>query len=468
MLVVLLIDIVVVASLVIAGRKRLEGALPLFCFYLVLMPIESRFVIPGAFDLGTDRVAILTLFVLFFVKRKSGNPGRVPMKQLMYLHIAWVVCSTFYSISVATSIKQLMGQVIEYYLLYYILLRLISDLRTVHKILYAMTAAVAVACVFGVIEAYTYWSVLNIFPPNLWIKYGGPGPLYVEWGRGLRIRSTFPHPILLGDAIAMTIPIVFYLISREQLRLRKWALWVGLVFMFWAIYKTSSRGPWIAVAMSFILLFALVRNRARRYLVVICVLVGIVLGARPGVVSTISNLYQSTQDSNSPVGSSYQYRDVLLHAITSTVARDTGRMLFGFGLGTFREKGLEITFLQETRRWYTCDNNWALFIYETGYGGLIIAALLLFYPLIMTLRYYRRLPRPEKYLIAVFFICLSEFYFLLMSVAGYNWGQQGFMAWILISLSIVYPRLVLRGRKSADVARVKLQPMLELQPVGIA
>jgi hypothetical protein len=266
----------------------------------------------------------------------------------------------------------------------------------------------------------------------------------------------------------MTIPIVFYLISQERSRLRKWVLWVGLVFMFWAIYKTSSRGPWIAVAMSFILLFALVRNRARRYLVVICVLVGIVLGARPGVLNTISNLYQSTQDSNSPVGASYQYRDVLLHTITNAVARDSGRMLFGYGLGTFREKGLEITFLGETRKWYTCDNNWALFLYETGYGGLIIAALLLSYPLITTLRYYRRLPRPQKYLSAVFFICLSEFYFLLLSVAGYNWGQPGFIAWIIISLSIVYPRIVLQDRKAAGLARIKLPPVVELQPAGTA
>src|SRR4051812_1638626 len=121
MLVVSLIDLVVVVSLVIAGRKRLEAALPLLCFYLVLMPIESRFVIPGVFDLGTDRVAILTLLVMFFIRHKSSNRSRIPMKRLMYLHILWVVCSTLYSISVATSIKQLIGQVIEYYLLYYIL-----------------------------------------------------------------------------------------------------------------------------------------------------------------------------------------------------------------------------------------------------------------------------------------------------------------------------------------------------------
>jgi len=131
MTVVLLIDAIVVISLVVASRRRLEDALPVFCFFLVLMPLESRIVIPGLFDLGTDRVAILTLLVLFFLRGKRGNSGAIPLKRLMYLHIAWAICSTLYSLSVATSMKQLIGQVIEYYLLYYILFRVISDTRTV-------------------------------------------------------------------------------------------------------------------------------------------------------------------------------------------------------------------------------------------------------------------------------------------------------------------------------------------------
>lgn len=468
MLVVLIIDVIVVASLIRAARKGVENALPLFCFYLTLLPIESRFVVPGAFDLGSDRVAIITLLALYFTRPRSSLRSPVPMKSLIYLHVMWVIGSTFYSISVATSVKQLIGQLVEYYLLYYILLRLVSDVRTVTKILYGMVAAISVACVFGVIEAYTRWSVLTIFPSNLWIRYGGPGPLYIEWGRGLRIRSTFPHPILLGDAIAMAIPIAFYLISQERERLRKYFLWIGVVLMFWAIYKTSSRGPWLATGLSFVLLFLLVRNRARKYLIGICVLVAIVLAARPGVWSTIANLYQSTQSSDNPVGSSYEYRDVLLHTVRAAVAKDTGRMLLGYGLGTFREKGLKITFLGETRKWYTCDDNWALFLYETGYGGLIIIGLLLFSALWKTFRQYWILPRSQKYLSAIFFIVLFVFYFLLLSVAGYNWGQQGFMAWIIISLSVAYPRLVRRDLRAKTLPRAEIKPVFQLQPTVMA
>jgi hypothetical protein len=452
MISIILIDLVVVISLIALGRPRLEAALPLFCFYLVVMPIESKIVIPGLFDLSTERVAMITVLFLFFTRNERKNNAPIPMKRLMYLHVAWALCSTVYSISVATSTKQLIGQVIEYYLLYFVLLRTISNVQTIYKIVCAMMLAMGLCCVFGVIEAYTYWSILSIFPSNLWIVYGGPGPLFVEWGRGLRIRSTFPHPILFGDALAMSIPITLYLLSIWKKGWQRNALWMSLVLMFWAIYKTSSRGPWIAMAASSVLLFVLVHNRVRRYLTVLAVLTLIVLIARPGIWETVANLYESTQDSASPVGASYEYRSALTTAITNAVNKNLSRSLLGYGLGTFREKGLDIDFLGGVRRWYTCDNNWALFLYETGYVGLVIVSILLIRPMYLTLRSYLRLPRPHRYFSGVLFIALAGFSFALLSVAGYGWGQQAFMAWIFTALAIAYPRLVAReARQSATM-----------------
>ena len=467
MVLILFIDFVVVISLIVASRRRLEDALPLFCFLLILMPFESRIVVPGAFDVSTERVALVTLLALFCARRQQAGRKSIPLKGLIFLHIGWALCSTFYSLSVATSTKQLIAQVLEYYLLYYILLRVISEVQTVYKIVYAMMIAMGVCCIFGLVEAYASWSILSIFPSKLWITYGRADPLYIEWGRGLRIRSTFPHPILFGDALAMSIPLTLYLLSIWKRRWQRIALWVTVLLMFWGVYKTSSRGPWIAVGTSCVLLYILVNNRVRKYLTVVVLLSVIVLATRPGIRQTIVNLYESTLDSGSPIGSSYEYRHALWEAVTNAVAKEPGRALLGYGLGTFRELGLKINFLHSVQRWYTCDNNWASFLYETGYVGLLIIGVLLFKPLLMTLRSYQRLPRPEKYFSGVVFITLAAFYFMLLSVAGYSWGQQGFMGWILISLSIVYPRLVMRdwrdkGGPKADLQAVVLTPQSQV------
>jgi len=183
----------------------------------------------------------------------------------------------------------------------------------------------------------------------------------------------------------------------------------------------------------------------RKYLATATVLMVVVLVARPGIWQTIDGLYQSTTDSSSPVGSSYLYRDALTEAVKGAVAKEPGRALLGYGLGTFREKGLDINFLNSVQHWYTCDDNWSLFLYETGYIGLLLIGILLFKPLFMAFKDYRRLPHPDNYFSGVIFISLSGFYFLLLSVAGYSWGQQGYMAWILISLSVSHPRVVMQS-----------------------
>lgn len=49
---------------------------------------------------------------------------------------------------------------------------------------------------------------------------------------------------------------------------------------------------------------------------------------------------------------------------------------------------------------------------------------------------------------------------MLLSVAGYSWGQQGFMAWIFISLSVVYPRIAARERRASATLKTPLEVAL--------
>jgi hypothetical protein len=447
MMLTLLLQLIVIGTLVKTGRRRLEDALPWFCFFLVLMPLESKVVIPGLFDVNTMRVSLLTLLYLYWRKRRRFNREPVPFKRLMFVHIAWALLSTVYSLSIATSFKQLLAQVLEFYLMYYLLIRIVSSVATIHKMLYAMMMAIAICCILGLFEPYAHWSVLRIFPAENWTTYnGGLDPLYSELGRGIRVRSTFPHPILFGDALAMSIPVALYLISIWRDGRQRLLLWMSLLLMFWAIYKTESRGPWLATGMCCFLLFFLVTKRVRRYLILLAVLTGITVLSRPGILETVDGLYQATTDPSQPVGTSYLYRHALSVSIRGAVDASPTRTLLGYGLGTFRTLGLEINFLDETRRWYTCDDNWSLFLYETGYVGLLLIGTLLFSAAIYALRTSWMFRGKTGVMSGVFFVCLAGFYFLMLSVAAYSWGQQGYMSWILISLAVSHRRVLLRER----------------------
>jgi hypothetical protein len=473
MILTVLLQLIVIATLVKTGRRRLEDALPWFCFFLVLMPLEAKVVIPGLFDVNTMRVSLLTLLFLFWRERKRLNRERLPFRGLMFVHIAWALLSCMYSLAVATSFKQLLAQVLEFYLMYYLLVRIISSVTTIHKMLYAMMAAIAICCVLGLFEPYAHWSVLRIFPSENWITYnGGLDPLYSELGRGIRVRSTFPHPILFGDALAMSIPLTLYLISIWHEGRQRFFLWCSLFLMFWAIYKTESRGPWLATAMCSLILFFMVKKRVRRYLIILAVLAGIAVLSRPGILETIDALYQATTDPTQPVGTSYLYRQTLSVAIRGAVAQSPTRALLGYGLGTFRQLGLEITFLDQTRRWYTCDDNWGLFLYETGYVGLLLIGALLFSAALFALRTRWMFRGKDGAMSGVFFVCLVGFYFLMLSVAAYSWGQQGYMSWILISLAVSHRRILLRERalekekRNPGEADVWQKPVPELVHAG--
>lgn len=453
MLIIILLQLIIVISMIRASRPQLENALPVFAFFVVLMPLESRLVVPGIGDFNTMRVALLTLLILYLTRKEKTSNSAIPLKVLMVMHVIWALCSTAYSLSVVTSVKQLISQVVEYYLLYFLFIKIITKRETLYKIVYAVSMSLALCSVFSLLEAYANWSILRIFPANLWITYnGGVDPLYIEWGRGLRVRSTFPHPILFGDALAMSIPMTLYLLSIWENKRQRLMLWLSLALMMWAIYKTSSRGPWIATGMCSMLLFILINNRVRKYLAVVAVIGVIVMLSRPGIWQTVADMYTASTDATSPVGASYLYRDTLSATVKSVVAKDTGRLLLGYGLGTFRELGLDITFLGVTQRWYTCDDQWAAFLYETGYVGLFIIGALLMSPLWIAFRSYRTLPKPENRLSGVFLISLAGFYFLLISVAGYSWGQQGYLSWIIISLIVCHSQLPVPGDEPDELS----------------
>jgi hypothetical protein len=66
--------------------------------------------------------------------------------------------------------------------------------------------------------------------------------------------------------------------------------------------------------------------------------------------------------------------------------------------------------------------------------------LLLLKPAFLAYRGFRRLAKPANFLCLVLLTNMLAFYFLISNVAIYGWGQQSYMLWIVIALSVTYPR----------------------------
>jgi O-antigen ligase len=311
-----------------------------------------------------------------------------------------------------------------------------------------------ICSIFGALEAYTGWRVASLFP----FVAGRFGPQSEDMiAPEGRIQSTFPMPILFGAALAIGLIIALNLVTAAKTTKRRIWMWAAIFIMFLNIYKSVSRGPWLGLILAFVILLLFERPKVRRYQLGIVVLAVLVMVIRPGVYETIRDLYSGTVDTSgdSPKNLSYEYRYELRRVAQQALARDFRRQLWGYGLESFYFLNLEGELAGHTYPFLSCDSAWIELTVETGYVGLLLIALLLLTPAWLAWRDFRRIRGPDRYLSLTFFTCMVSYYFMMMSVDIYAWGQEGYMLWILIALSVVYGGL---AETEPKVERLAAEP----------
>ncbi len=424
--------------------KGFEAALPFFTFLVILLPGEARIDFGDMFELTATRAIAATLLVLYIVfgnqHPQSDRVQRLPLKVLLILYGGWCIVSTVDSVVFATSLKTVLESVLEFYLVYYVFAKSVSRVQTVHKILVAAVAALVVCCVFGVMEQYTGWKVIDLFPEVTHRFVAGAGGRLGDSGR---IKSTFPHPILFANALALGIPWALYLLNLSKIAAQKACLWVAIIMMSWNMYKTLSRGPWLALALSLFLLLLFSSGSLRKHLAVIILLTVSALIIRPGVWETLRNTYVETLDPESARGGSYQYRYDLMRLARQVLAQNPGRAAWGFGPNSFPELNLEAE-NPDTGHWdkfESCDSAFVEVMLDTGYVGLFLVVALLLRSALLAWKGFKNLPPPANFLCLLFLINIGAYAFMMLSVENFGWGQQTLMLWILIALAVAYSRV---------------------------
>ncbi|MGD0792497.1 MAG: O-antigen ligase family protein [Terriglobales bacterium] len=462
MTLILILDLLAVTLLCqVAMVRGFERTLPVAAFLLIIFPNESQIQVPGLFDLTTQRIVVVALLLLYLVLGKAPGESKardtLPLKYLFIVQIVWWALSSVNSVVVGVSVKTVLSQLLDFYLVYFIFAKSITRVETIHKILYAVVLAMFVCSMFGAVEAYRGWSVLSLFPPVPHrFNYG------VDFDRGIRVQATFGHAILYGGALAMAIPMALYLMAVAKTTARKVFLWSAIVLMFLNIYKTASRGPWIAAILSVAPILLCGGKRMRRYVLVISLLTATVLIARPGVWESISNLYGETLNPDTAQGESYQWRYALYNAGFQHLNKDAGRAMWGYGPESFYYLGWKGEFQGHIVPFESCDSSFAAMMIETGYVGVLITVVLLMKAAYLTLRNFLRTPSPESHIYLLFLVNLGAFYFMMTNVAIFGWGQQSYMLWLVLAMSLVCPRLGVskRARKEDPAHVAEFSPTL--------
>ena len=235
--------------------------------------------------------------------------------------------------------------------------------------------------------------------------------------------------------------MALYLISTSKTTMQKMFLWATTFLIVLNLYKTGSRGPWLAAALSMGVVMLSGGKQMRRYVIWMGVLAAIVLVARPGIWETISNLYSLTLASETAQGSSYQWRYALYEQAFLHLNHDFWRALWGYGPESFYFLGWKGVFQGMIVPFESCDSSLAQLMIETGYIGFLLGVSVFVIAGYKAFRGSLKLPKPGNLPCVVLFVNMCAFLFLMSNVAILSWGQQSYMAWIVVALAMIYPSL---------------------------
>jgi len=458
MWIVLSLMVLSTVAMIAAGTRGTAKALPLFTCLVLLMPIRASINIGSLFDLNMQRLFVLLLVVIYARNRESpkdeeGQDLRwfdIPFVKLMLVNFAAMSVSTIFSVNWVVSLKNLLMHATEYFLIYVIFCETIATTEDVEGVINALYAAAVVLALFAVVESYTDWNPVNYLPKE-GLRFSREDWIDIDIDRGFRPKSVFPASHLLGAAMVLGMTFTSYILSREDVPEGKATLaWVLLLVMGLCLYKTTTRGPWLAIVISFGFLLFTSSPRIKRTVVIFGVLTGLLLLVRSGVYQSIEFIVRASFDTNTSIGSSYEYRYALVDMARDALRQDLLRTVFGYGPETFFYLNLKREFLGMEYTFQSCDSSWIQSAIETGLLGVSILAILLGGIFLYQGYNLRNLSGKLKDMMACIAAFNLSFLFLMSNVAIYGWVQFGHIYWILAALSVAIVRI---QKNSGEVAK---------------
>jgi O-antigen ligase len=333
-------------------------ALVLFTAYYFLRPED--FITPlGYLPLGkiTGGIAFLALFLGPRSKGRPKLPTEIKILLLLLIHMlltipfaAWKGGS--FKVVVTDFSKAVIVAVLVYFA--------VTSLRELRRLLYVQAALVVLLTIASVIVHHT------------------------QEGRLMGLQKGFlenPNDLAINIAINFPLCVAFLLGAKGVSKL----LWtIGLVFMMYGIVATYSRSGIVALLITgSICLWEFGIKGKRTYLLVATFAIGIlgagVMAAQPHYLARLETLVKGGDVAGAGDRGSLQARSALLKEALSLTLHHP---VFGVGPGNF-----EVV----TDEWRVAHNSYAELGAETGFPGLILFLLMLYFSF-RRLKQIRKLP----------------------------------------------------------------------------
>ena len=324
----------------------------LFVLVVWLIPIKTyKLPVPLPFSLEVYRLLMLLLLaalgygVVQGTRRVSAAGFARPVVLLAAAGSLSVLVNARASSQAgmeATAIKSL-PYFLGFAIAYVLVCSTVDSIRAIHLVLTALVVGASVVAIAALYESRTHYNVFEHL--HTWFRFLVHTRVTEDTQRGarLRVRASAQHPIALGAALTLVVPIAAYLASRAATRARALAWGAAGVLLVVGAFATVSRTV-VLMAVAMIVVGLVVRGRAvRRYWPVVVAVVAAAHFAAPGAMSSLyhafaprAGLIQSQTALGGSVGSGR------LADIAPGLQSWEQAPFFGHGLGTGNSTGSSV------------------------------------------------------------------------------------------------------------------------------
>lgn len=251
------------------STKDLSIAMVLWFLSMSGFQNAVRLRMPGLPDLSIDRVLLIWIIIMLLLQLaifKKKLKGPFTLDILIIVHTVYIFVSMIISRPNALSAWIQSSLVPMFAYLYG--RHIINEGKQLRTIFYFF---IALSVYYYITAIGEHWGLSQFVWPKA-ILDPNVGHL---WHPG-RSRGPVMHPPLFGQLIAMLIPVYFLFLGRKMGVYRKALLSISLALSLVSLLLAYTRGPWLAAAVSFVVL-GLLRPNFRKMLGVMTV-IGLLVG----------------------------------------------------------------------------------------------------------------------------------------------------------------------------------------------
>lgn len=437
----------VLVLLVSAHRVLLSWRSLIIWLLLVILFIPiRRYKLPVGLPFDMEPYRLMVMFLVAAWLSSLLIDPRVRIRRTVYdapmgLIVASVLLSDVTNPARVSSLGSYVMKSLTFFLsflfVYAVVVSLVRTEFDVDKVAKVLVGGGGVIAFFALVERRTGFNIFNYLGrviPLLQFQGSWEG-VGVQRGGRLRVYGPAEHPIALGAAFVMLLPLVVYLIRKTGQR--RW--WIVAVLLTCAMLATSSRTG-IVMLFVVILVFLWLRPRETKRLwpAVFPMLVAAHV-AVPGALGTMKESFFPSggllKEQSTVVRGNELRADGRLAKIGPSIKQWEERPLFGIGAGT-RVVGFQVKFNNA----FILDDQWLGTLLDVGALGVGAYLWLFFRAVRRCGRAAKRDATPRGWLLTALAASMASFAVGMVTYDAFSFIQVTFLFWIMLSLSAVLLR----------------------------